>query len=344
MSKVNSRLQALLTMSLAIALAIVSLVGVSNAWATPRIWPGASGYVTLYTMPQPYKTANSSDHYTLRPYVAGSGGKKDHPAYCIQAGNWAPDPGETVTISTLGDPTHYGPSEVLLTNAQMAYLLNKYDLSSNGRTQSALVYLAHANYEMPSFTYPGMPDGPGRVNDMTVAIKSEHPDFWNYIVSLASEAKNSAAKGYETGLPTGENRREGTIQNIGVKNEADELVSGVPIKITLNGPAIFTDTGTNVWEGTSASSPLTLKWESTANGTVSTKFEYPGANVSRVVGPAGKQDMLQHGSGDPVVKDGPTWRVIYDFQPKLTSKVQTKVIDDPKELTDTLKVFADPES
>ncbi|MDY5135753.1 cell wall protein, partial [Actinotignum timonense] len=74
------------------------------------------------------------------------------------------------------------------------------------------------------------------------------------------EARNSAVVGYETGRVESESQKTGVINGLGQVNSAGAYVPNLPFTVTLNGPAIFDATGTNTWNGNTASEPITLNW------------------------------------------------------------------------------------
>ncbi|WP_307738142.1 VaFE repeat-containing surface-anchored protein, partial [uncultured Varibaculum sp.] len=254
-------------------------------------------------------------------------------------------PGQTVTKETLtgaGAMTNYGGGDVDLTNvAQVAWILDKYENVNTADSRAAISMIIHFNLE---------------INKSSAAAKAEIYRVWGWLIAnhpaaanlarkYVQEAKASGVHSYTSTSHTGEGKREGTINNIGIKNVAGKNIAGIPYTLTLKGPAVFTASGKNTLSGKTANKPITVNWRSTGNGKVSftVKYTYKDA-LTKLTGPAGKQRMIAN-RADPSHKTVPggEWKVIYDFQPIATSKVtEPSVASNKGEITDTLKAFADP--
>lgn len=283
----------------------------------------------------------------------GEGGR-DVLSWCTQYFSPAPS---SRTASTgvdrlVSESKMWGPSEVDLTTPQMAWLLdrvNKDYLAGKAISPvdvTAVAYLVHANFEMPD-PDTGHPDPQATIRDVTATVQNVTPEAWTRALALAAEARGSAAVGYTNSTVPREEVRHGVIQNIAVTNSAGGNVSGVPMRLVLEGPAVFDETGTSTWTGTSASAPSTLTWTATGNGRVSYKLQWQGQRdkLTRFLYGPGVQNTLSLPHGDPRWVDGPArmWNVVYDFQPIATSNVkEAKVVDEAGKLTDTLTVSADP--
>lgn len=186
-------------------------------------------------------------------------------AWCIQAGLVAPTVADSVTVATLtGVQSNGQPADLTVTTPQMAWILANKEKIATADSRAAIGYLVHLNYEIGN----GSLTGPMRVAQMIPAMNAQYPGVVTLAKQYVAQAKASAAVGYENTVVEGENTRNGLIKNIGVRNAQGQLVAGINTKITLNGPAVFTETGTNVWTGKTATSALSLEWESTGNGEV----------------------------------------------------------------------------
>ncbi len=266
-------------------------------------------------------------------------------AWCIEMGPMAIAPGQTVTKETLtgaGAMTNYGGGDVDLTNvAQVAWILDKYENVNTADSRAAISMIIHFNLE---------------INKSSAAAKAEIYRVWGWLIAnhpaaanlarkYVQEAKASGVHSYTSTSHTGEGKREGTINNIGIKNVAGKNIAGIPYTLTLKGPAVFTASGKNTLSGKTANKPITVNWRSTGNGKVSftVKYTYKDA-LTKLTGPAGKQRMIAN-RADPSHKTVPggEWKVIYDFQPIATSKVTEPSVAATKgEISDTIKAFADP--
>lgn len=269
---------------------------------------------------------------------------EDVPIWCINARYSDPGPNEMLSIATLTDSYKWGPAELDLETPQAAWLLAKYQSSGDNTVIAALGYLLHVNFESPRGNYKAQ----ATVDTLVTQVRAQLPQVDTLAQQMVVEARNSAVIGYENGGVTGEGQRTGEINGIQLKNQHGQAVAGTPVTVTLSGPAVFEATGTNVWSGATQAQPISLTWRSTGNGMVSFKTDYK-ADVRRTLTKFGSdgtvQDMISYGNRGPadpreVTVDGPSWRVIYDFQPVGTSEV-VKVSDDGS-FTDSFQAAADP--
>lgn len=266
-------------------------------------------------------------------------------AWCVEMGPMPIDPGMMVTKETLtgaGPMTNYGGRGTDLKSiAQVAYILDKYEHVNTADSRAAISMIMHFNLEINKNSAASQAEI-YRVWDW---LKANHPNVINLIVKYVREAEASGVHSYTSTSHTGEGKREGTITNIGIKNQAGGNIAGIPYTLTLKGPAVFTASGKNTLSGKTTNKPITVNWRSTGNGLVSFKYTYKVKDaLTRLNGPAGKQRMVR-GAPDPrnVTFPGGEWKVIFDFQPMATSKVtEPSVASNKGEITDTLKAFADP--
>ncbi|MGJ9477033.1 VaFE repeat-containing surface-anchored protein [Actinotignum sp. GS-2025b] len=295
------------------------------------------------------KGVNIVGHLRLGPHYAETQSingvaVEGYPIWCIQAKYADPGPGEMVDITTLTESRALGPGELQLSTPQMAWLLNRYEgNTTDDLNLAALSYLIHVNFEKE---YPGRP---GRaqetVNELVQAVRTQRPDIEERAQSYVREARASAAVGYVSGIVEGEGERSGAIRGIGVHpDDSEAWLPGIPVVITLTGPAVFDASGSTTWSGVTDSKSLELAWSATGNGQVSytAVFDTPVRTTLTIFGADGTvQDTITYGHrpvSDPLTRKVPgrTWEVIYDFQPLGTSKVSTRPINTDGVIRDTL--------
>lgn len=266
-------------------------------------------------------------------------------AWCIEMGPMGIAPGETVTKETLtgaGAMTNYGGGDVDLTNvAQVAWILDKYENVNTNDSRAAISMIIHFNLEINKNSAASKAE----IYRVWGWLQAHHPAATNLARKYVQEAKASGVHSYTSTSHTGEGKREGTINNIGIKNVSGNHIAGIPYTLTLKGPAVFAANGKNTLSGTTANKPITVNWRATGNGLVSFKYTYTVKDaLTQLNGPANRQKMVR-GAPDPrnVTFPGGEWKVIFDFQPMATSKVtEPSVASNKGEITDTLKAFADP--
>ncbi len=266
------------------------------------------------------------------------------PGLCIQADAVNPAAEVVVTPSQLRvQPSLSRPADLSVDIAQMAYIMKWYtptslEFSNTDVDAAATGFLAHVNFENSRRAQ-------ANVNEL-LQLTPAH--IQNRARQMVAEAKAAGVVGWRAGSVTGERMRFGTIDGIGVKNGAAAYVAGKPFTITLNGPAVFEATGTNTYTGTTASTRIDgIQWRSTANGTVypSVKYDDLGASALGYASPGGgRQDVIwgDAGQGRSETVAGPSFEVIFDFQPIATSNVGTSKVIDSTTLVDTITASADP--
>lgn len=264
-------------------------------------------------------------------------------AWCIDWSALAPTPDELFNPAELAAQDQRGdtPSELNLNPAQAYTVFSQYESVNEEASRAALSILAHANYDKGSYV-PGM----------LAAIQQAYPDAYATAVSYANWGKQNTPQ--DVAIPTshpGSAVRHSTIDGIIVTSDGGAPLPGVPVTVTLDGPAVFDATGTNTWTGTTGTEPITLAVTSTGNGEVkqSAIFQLPGGRMVKYDGAGNVQDeiAIDKNAGDPVFeeKPGEPFRVFYDFQPVATfsvSEAGSKVVDHAAtSLSDTIKVTAD---
>ena len=266
------------------------------------------------------------------------------PGLCIQADAVNPSAAVAVTPGELtSQPGLSRPADLSVDIAQMAYIMKWYtptslEFSNTDVDAAATGFLAHVNFENSGRAQ-------ANVNEL---LQLTPANIQNRARQMVAEAKAAGVAGWQAGEPETTNHMYGTLGKLGLKNANGSFIAGYPYTITLNGPAVFDETGTNTYTGTTASTPINgIKWHSTANGKVFATTEYKNVTAP-VLGYAspggGRQDVIfDVRKVTSKTVQSPTWDVIFDFRPQGLSNVDTaKVIDSGAELTDTFTPNADP--
>ena len=324
----HSRLRSILACLAAMVVVCASLVAASPASLAAGSWVrgvpinGLSGWLGTWIP------------YTGQPV----------PGLCIQADAVNPAAEVVVSPSQLTvQPSLSRPADLSVDIPQMAYIMKWYtptslEFSNTDVDAAATAFLAHVNFENSR-------NAQANVNTLLASVPQ---NVQNRARQMVAEAKASGVVGWQAGSVTGERMRFGTIDGIGVKNGANAYVAGKPFTITLNGPAVFEASGTNTYTGTTASAPVGgIQWRSTANGTVSYHVDYAdlGASALGYASPGGgRQDVIwfDQDKGRSETVAGPSFEVIFDFQPIATSNVGTSKVIDSTTLVDTITASADP--
>ena len=327
------------TVALVFATAIGTLSGLAlNPQPAHALFEGNGMYVKGVG-------AQSVGGFWLGAYTAPHNVETRYPVWCTHMWRANPKPQDTASITDLGESKRWGPDELDLSTAQMAWLLDRYQDDRHQENRAALSFLIHANFEG---------DQPGKntqdsVNSLVDGVRHQLPQVFDRAKDYVRQAKESAVTTYENGIVETQTPRSGVLKDLGVKNEKGEWIPKLKLHLMLIGPARFTSTGTSQWDGETQGNALSLEWEATGNGTVKWVGNYENPVRSTLtkygVNPA-TQDTASYGNrpgGDKEEKrlKGGTWKVLMDFQPMGRSQVaQTSVKDNT--LSDTVTAFADP--
>ncbi|WP_197077852.1 VaFE repeat-containing surface-anchored protein [Actinobaculum suis] len=282
-------------------------------------------------------------HYVETPSINGQTVERV-PIWCINGTLADPGPNEMTSIATLTDASQWGPAEMTVNTPQMAWLLNKYQYNQEDVNLAALSYLIHVNFESNK-------NGRAQatINELVGSVRANLPQVEQRAQQYVQEARQSAIVGYESFSVQGDGARTGAVNGLGQKSETGSYIAGLPLSVTLDGPAVFDATGTNTWSGTTASEPISLAWRATGNGEVTGKAVYH-SEVRRTLTKFGAdgavQDMLSYGNrpaSDPesITVDGPSWRVIFDFQPVGVSKARVVEVNTDSKVRDDFRTGVD---
>lgn len=289
--------------------------------------------------------AQSVGGFWLGAYTAPHNVETRYPVWCTHMWRANPKPEDTASITDLGESKRWGPDELDLSTAQMAWLLDRYQDDRHQENRAALSFLIHANFE-------GEQSGKNTqdsVNSLVDGVRRQLPQVFDRAKDYVRQAKESAVTTYENGSVESQTPRTGLLKDLGVKNEKGEWIPKLKLHLMLIGPARFTSTGTSQWDGETQGNALNLEWEATGNGTVKWvgNYENPVRSTLTKYGVnSATQDTASYGNrpgGDKEEKSlkGGTWKVLMDFQPMGRSQVAKTSVKD-NTLSDTVAAFADP--
>lgn len=245
-------------------------------------------------------------------------------AYCIQA-----DTLYTGTSGTWGDWT----DERTKPDAQkLAWLTNKYNNDRDDLTQAAIAGLIHQKLDPMGGEYLngiqrlGWKDGIG-----WDAYAAKMDSLWNEAVANTPKDLDMQYR-YTTG------KRKGTI-NVGILNGNRAYIAGIPYTVTLNGPAVFDQTGTNTISGTTTNSAQHVMWTATGNGEVTPTFKYKVPKAAKLESP--NQNLMADTDPETVSKNI-TFQVQANFKPTIRSDQSDHRIEYGHAPEDDLTWHVDP--
>lgn len=245
-------------------------------------------------------------------------------AYCIQA-----DVKYTGTSGTWGDWT----DERTKPDAQkLAWLTNKYNNDRDDLTQAAIAGLIHQKLDPTGGEYLngiqrlGWKDGIGWD---TYAAKMD--SLWNEAVANTPKDLNMQYR-YTTG------KRKGFVTP-SILNVNGQYVSGMPFRITLRGPAVFDQNGTDTIDGTTTGEKQDFAWTATGNGAVTGSVSYKGYQARKLSSP---NQALMSPSDPETVSKNITFQVQANFKPTIRSDQSDHRIEYGHAPEDDLTWHVDP--
>lgn len=196
--------------------------------------------------------------------------------------------------------------------------------------RAALSYLVHTRHQIPG-TMVG-----GDAAEAARLISQGTPDA---IKDLAASVISGAAAnagpyaGASPVVQTGDGRT-GRVDGIALLSAAGTPQAGKPFTLTLEGPAVWDETGTNELRGTTGAQALSFGWTATGNGLVTYRASFGDlgrVTLTRMAFSGAVQEVLTYGNrsaGDPEFVDGPPaeFEVVRDFQPEITTRVASTFV------------------
>lgn len=245
-------------------------------------------------------------------------------AYCIQA-----DTLYTGTSGTWGDWT----DERTKPDAQkLAWLTDRHNGDRDDLTQAAIAGLIHqkldpmGNEYLNGLRQLGWADGPSW-DTYTAKMDS----LWNEAVANTPTDLDMQYR-YTTG------KRKGLVTP-SIMNGNGVEIAGIQYTVTLKGPAVFDQTGTNTISGTTTNEAIHLSWTATGNGKVTSIVQHKIPKATRLESP--NQNLM--GPTDPqTVSKNIQFEVLNNFKPTIQSDQSDHRIEYGHAPEDDLTWHVDP--
>lgn len=244
--------------------------------------------------------------------------------YCIEA--------DTLYTGTTGDWGDWTDERTKPDAQRLAWLTDRHNDDRDDLTQAAIAGLIHqkldpmGNEYLNGLRQLGWADGPS-----WDAYAAKMDSLWNEAVANTPSNLDMQYR-YTTG------KRKGTV-NTGIKNGNGGYIAGVQYTATLNGPAVFDQTGTNTISGTTTGQAIHIPWTATGNGKVTWNISHKVPKAARLASP--NQDLLR--SSDPeTVSKNITFQVQANFKPTIRSDQSDHRIEYGHAPEDDLTWHVDP--
>lgn len=245
-------------------------------------------------------------------------------AYCIQA-----DTLYTGTSGTWGDWT----DERTKPDAQkLAWLTDRHNGDRDDLTQAAIAGLIHQKLD---------PMGNEYLNGLRQLGWADGPSWDAYTAkmnSLWTEAVNGTPTDLDMQHRYTTGKRKGLVTP-SIMNGNGVEIAGIQYTVTLKGPAVFDQTGTNTISGTTTNEAIHLSWTATGNGKVTSIVQHKIPKATRLDSP--NQNLM--GPTDPqTVSKNIQFEVLNNFKPTIQSDQSDHRIEYGHAPEDDLTWHVDP--
>lgn len=244
--------------------------------------------------------------------------------YCIQA--------DTLYTGTAGTWGEWTDAKTKPDAQRLAWLTDKYNGNTDDLTQAAIAGLIHQKLDPMGGEYLngiqrlGWKDGIGWD---TYAAKMD--SLWNEAVANTPSNLDMQYR-YTTG------KRKGLVTP-SIMNGNGVEIAGIQYTVTLKGPAVFDQTGTNTISGTTTNEAIHLSWTATGNGKVTSIVQHKIPKATRLESP--NQNLM--GPTDPqTVSKNIQFEVRNNFKPTIESNQTDHRIEYGHAPEDDLTWHVDP--
>lgn len=241
------------------------------------------------------------EHGSMLGVQGWSGGR---PVYCIESG---------VPLGSVDGAWQEATDHTSLVAANM---VQRHINDMSNSTQAAVAYAIHDHLDRGNSHWSIYKTKPLDGADINT-IAQLAGQFWQ-------DAENSLVSGSRTTQNYIHGKRTGVIDPA-IINSAGQYVSGVNFTATdVNNNIKFDATGTNSISGTTIGGPMKIPWTATRNGKAHVVYNYDFTGAQSLA--SSSQDTFK--AMDPSQKqiDGITYDVRRDFQPTVTTQVDSKVL------------------
>ena len=192
-------------------------------------------------------------------------------------------------LNTTNVDNHQDP-QLSVTGTQMGWILATYESVNTTQSRAAISLLNRLNFDASAYALDPSHDPNSellrpareRAAKATAAMQQEHPDVVELAKKYANQAVNASPEKFGSPTVQGDGTSEGTI-NLRWINALGKPCQGLKATATLDGPAVFKDSGTKTWQGESTSEGFQIPWKSTGVGTVKAEIEIMTGYYSLVI-------------------------------------------------------------
>lgn len=244
--------------------------------------------------------------------------------YCIEA--------DTLYTGTTGDWGDWTDERTKPDAQRLAWLADRYNGDRDDLTQAAIAGLIHQKLD---------PMGNEYLSGIRQLGWADEPSWDAYTAkmnSLWTEAVNGTPKDLDMRRRYTTGKRKGLVIP-SIMNGNGVEIAGIQYTVTLKGPAVFDQTGTNTISGTTTNEAIHLSWTATGNGKVTSIVQHKIPKATRLESP--NQNLM--GPTDPqTVSKNIQFEVLNNFKPTIQSDQSDHRIEYGHAPEDDLTWHVDP--
>lgn len=244
--------------------------------------------------------------------------------YCIEA--------DTPYTGTTGDWGDWTDERTKPDAQRLAWLADRYNGDRDDLTQAAIAGLIHQKLD---------PMGNEYLSGLRQLGWADEPSWDAYTAkmnSLWTEAVNGTPKDLDMQYRYTTGKRKGLVTP-SIMNGNGVEIAGIQYTVTLKGPAVFDQTGTNTISGTTTNEAIHLSWTVTGNGKVTSIVQHKIPKATRLESP--NQNLM--GPTDPqTVSKNIQFEVLNNFKPTIQSDQSDHRIEYGHAPEDDLTWHVDP--
>lgn len=244
--------------------------------------------------------------------------------YCIEA--------DTLYTGTTGDWGDWTDERTKPDAQRLAWLADRYNGDRDDLTQAAIAGLIHQKLD---------PMGNEYLSGLRQLGWADEPSWDAYTAkmnSLWTEAVNGTPKDLDMQYRYTTGKRKGLVTPSIMNGDGVEI-AGIQYTVTLKGPAVFDQTGTNTISGTTTNEAIHLSWTATGNGKVTSIVQHKIPKATRLESP--NQNLM--GPTDPqTVSKNIQFEVLNNFKPTIQSDQSDHRIEYGHAPEDDLTWHVDP--
>lgn len=244
--------------------------------------------------------------------------------YCIEA--------DTLYTGATGDWGDWTDERTKPDAQRLAWLADRYNGDRDDLTQAAIAGLIHQKLD---------PMGNEYLSGLRQLGWADEPSWDAYTAkmnSLWTEAVNGTPKDLDMQYRYTTGKRKGLVTP-SIMNGNGVEIAGIQYTVTLKGPAVFDQTGTNTISGTTTNEAIHLSWTATGNGKVTSIVQHKIPKATRLESP--NQNLM--GPTDPqTVSKNIQFEVLNNFKPTIQSDQSDHRIEYGHAPEDDLTWHVDP--